>query len=670
MQFHRSFVTVALGALLSSCASADDDTPTNYVASAMIESRAEDADTWVIRGSRVQVTIHRNTLGIIAERRAQPWRFAPSREGDLRISGPTGERSLRLASAANAEFTTYATGYSTGVKAVLSGYPDGTNRADLTLTLLITLDGPDEDLLCEVLATDGAHRVRELRWPGAIMAGSFDATVVPFMQGMLLPKDWPEKTWLYDSLSFGRGLYMPWWGHLFGDDGLLTILETPDDAGCDFEHPAHGPTRLGPRWVSSLGRWAYSRRARFCLLDSDGYLAMAKRYRQHVMGMGHFVSLREKIARNPRVGELVGTPVIHTSILYHIQPDSSYYSKDNPAQNHQLVTFDARRAELERLASNGVRRAYLHVDGWGFRGYDNLHPDVLPPSLEAGGWAGMKRFADACDRLGFVFAIHDQYRDYYLDAASYDERHAVHDEANKFQIHATWYGGKQTLLCSRFAPGHVRRNHQAILAQDVKLRGAYLDVFSVVPPDECHAPEHPVTRGDCLRHRGEALDSVRNWGGVVSSEEPSDWSIPHLDLVHHGPYSLNPNPGKGPAMGIPVPLFNLVYHDALLTPWSLDRSAWGIPEKDLGFLHGLGNAGLPYLSLAPGEKERERVRTMCALHRRVGLLELTAHRFFDEVRQRQEFRYADGTVVTIDLGSDSYEITPPLRPEEFNAVGN
>ena len=55
---------------------------------------------------------------------------------------------------------------------------------------------------------------------------------------------------------------------------------------------------------------------------------------------------------------------------------------------------------------------------------------------------------------------------------------------------------------------------------------------------------------------------MRAWGGVVSSEEPSDWSVPYLDLVHHGPFVLNPDPGKGPAMGIPIPLFNLVYHDA------------------------------------------------------------------------------------------------------------
>jgi len=302
----------------------------------------------------------------------------------------------------------------------------------------------------------------------------------------------------------------------------------------------------------------------------------------------------------------------------------------------------------------------VHLDGWGFRGYDNLHPDVLPPSPEAGGWEGMKRLADACAELGFLFAIHDQYRDFYLDAPSYDERHTLLEEGGHRPLHATWYGGRQSILCQRLAPGYVRRNHRALLDHGVRLRGAYLDVFSVVPPDECHAPEHPVTRSESLRYRGECLDFVRSWGGVVSSEEPSDWSIPHLDLVHHGPYALNPNPGKGPAMGIPIPLFNLVYHDALLMPWSLDRGAWGIPEKDLGFLHALGNAGLPYLSLAPDEAELRRVRTVAALHRRVGLLEMTSHRFLNPARRRQEFGYADGTRVTIDLDADTWTVSPEL----------
>jgi hypothetical protein len=387
---------------------------------------------------------------------------------------------------------------------------------------------------------------------------------------------------------------------------------------------------------------------------------MAKRYRQHVKETGHFVSLKEKIARTPLLERLIGCPIIHTGILSHIQPESHYYHKDDPAKNHQLTTFDERAQQLRQLAKKGIERAYVHLDGWGFRGYDNLHPDILPPCPEAGGWEGMKRFAETCDQLGYVFAIHDQYRDYYLDAKSYDPRHTVLDRTGNRPYSSIWYGGKQSILCSRLALGHVKKNYLSLLNHGVKVRGAYLDVFAVVPPDECYNPEHPATRADCLKYRGMCLDFVRAMGGIVSSEEPADWAIPHIDLVHHGPYALVPNPGRGPAMGVPVPLFSLVYHDALLLPWSSGKGSWGIPENDLGYLHGLANAGLPYLSLNPSEQELRQVRTMCALHERVGLLEMTKHEFLDKSFRRQRTTFADGTTVTIDLDKDNFEISPTL----------
>ena len=620
------------------------------------------AELWRVVGNRNRLELNPTNLACRVDTRAAVWRMAPSPKGDLRVRHEGKSVSLQLAAAERKQVTPYATGFQTGLKIELSGFRSGDTQFDLSLQLFLCFESSEDDVVATLMASDDATRVQRCDWPAGLTDDSFDTTVVPFMQGMLLPKTWPEKTWLYDTLSFGRGLYQPWWGHEQGKAALLVLLETPDDGGCHFEHPAGGPTRIGPQWVHSLGRWAYPRRARLCFLDPGNHVDLAKRYRRHAVATGRFVSLREKIARNPQVARLIGAPVVHTSILYHIQPESSYYKKDDPAQNHQLVTFDARAKELQSLAAKGVTNAYVHLDGWGFRGYDNLHPDVLPPSPEAGGWEGMKRFADVCDQLGYVFAIHDQYRDYYLDAPSYQERHTITDEHGARPLHSTWYGGRQSILCPSLAPGHVRKNHSAILEHGVKLRGAYLDVFSVVPPDECYQLEHPVTRTECLRYRGECLDFVRSYGGVVSSEEPSDWSVRHLDLVHHGPFALSPNPGKGPAMGIPVPLFNLVYHEALLMPWSLDRGAWGIPEKDLGFLHGLANGGMPYVGLNPGPEELQRVRAMCALHQRVALLEMTRHEFLDASRRRQRTTFADGTRVTIDLDSDRWEVEPALGP--------
>ena len=613
---------------------------------------------WQISGRKHKVEINPGDLQMTVKAGSVAWPMVSSFSGDLVVRSSGKIYQLRLADATTKRIFPNKTGFKAGVKIELQDFRGEEGPLDLALQLFVALEGVDEDLACEIVATDGATRIRECLWPQAFDSGAFDATAVPFMQGMLLPKDWPKKVWLYDTLSYGRGLYMPWWGHQQGQAAVLVLLETPMDAGCRFEHPAGGPTRMEVRWVHSLGRWAYPRRVRFCFLEKGNYVDLAKRYRRYMIEMGRFVSLKEKISRNPLVAKLIGAPVVHTSILYHIQPGSSYYDKANPAKNHQLVTFDKRAAELRELAKTGILRAYVHLDGWGFRGYDNLHPDILPPCPEAGGWEGMKRFAQACEELGYIFAIHDQYRDYYLDAKSYNPRHTVLDENGNRSFHSTWYGGAQSFLCPSLALGHVKKNHGAILDHGVKMRGAYLDVFAVVPPDECYNPEHPVTRAECLEYRGDCLDFVRSWGGVVSSEEPADWAVPHIDLAHHGPYALDPNPGQGPAMGIPAPLFNLVYHDALVLPWSLGRGAWGIPEKDLGFLHGLANAGIPYLSLSPSEEELARVRMMCALQQRVGLLELVNHRFLGGDNRRQEFTYADGTKVVIDLDKDQYEISP------------
>jgi len=231
-----------------------------------------------------------------------------------------------------------------------------------------------------------------------------------------------------------------------------------------------------------------------------------------------------------------------------------------------------------------------------------------------------------------------------------------------------WWGGKQSILCSRFAPGYVARNHRRILGQGVKLRGAYLDVFAVVPGDECYSPDHPVTRADSLRFRGEAFNVIRDLEGIVSSEEPADWAMRYLHLVHHGPFALDPNPGKGPAMGVPIPLHTLVYHDALVVPWSLGKGGWGIPDDDLGFLHALSCAGVPYVSLHPDAAHLQQVRELCGLHYRLALVPMVRHEFLSKNYRRQRTSFADGTTVEVDFESGKHEISPPLTGAELQVL--
>lgn len=615
---------------------------------------------WTVTGEKTVLRLDGRSFAMTIQNGGTEWATAPSFSGDCIASADSTNMTFRLADASDIDIEPYTTGTGTGLKVSLDGFSMNGVKQNFSLMLFITLEGEDNDVVCEAVPGEHQVRIKELRWPGGFKPGSVDYSIVPFMQGMLLPSSWPKKVWLYDTVSYGRGLYMPWWGHMKGQSAVTVILETPDDGGCYFEHPAGGPTVLGPKWLHSLGELRYPRKLRMCFIPRGNYVECAKQYRKHVKQTGHFLSLDAKIAREPMVGRLIGSPVMHTGILIHITPESHYYTKDDSAKNHFYTTFDTRAKELKELYKRGIHRCYVHLDGWGYRGYDNLHPDYIPPSVEAGGWEGMKRLADTCASQGYVFALHDQYRDYYYDSKNFDLRHAITMENGEHPYVCYWYGGRQTVLCSRLAPAYVRRNHEALKRHGVRINGSYLDVFAVVPPDECYNPEHPVTRSDCIRYRGECLSIIKDLEGVVSSEEPADWAIPYLDLVHHGPYPLDPDPGAGLSMGIPVPLFNLVYHDAIVLPWSMDKGAWGIPENDLGYLHGLLNAGIPYISMEPDKEEMTRVATITALHKRLALHEMTKHEFLDSSFRRQRTTYSDGTTVTVDFDKDTFTISPPV----------
>src|SRR6266542_2465203 len=120
-----------------------------------------------------------------------------------------------------------------------------------------------------------------------------------------------------------------------------------------------------------------------------------------------------------------------------------------------------------------------------------------------------------------------------------------------------WDGGTQTFLNARFMPGHLIKNYRLLFEHGIKPQGSYLDVFGYVPPDEDFNPEHPVTRTDAINARALCYNWTRNNLGIVGTEAACDWTVPYSDI----------SSPLGPAKCVTVPLFNLVYHDAIITPY-------------------------------------------------------------------------------------------------------
>ena len=528
----------------------------------------------------------------------------------------------------------------------------------------IKAEADEPELHFEVDAKEDFSAFDGLYWPAPLSTeySECGCTVLPIMQGMLIRDTDGDAANIMDGRIYSREAVMPWWGQNDGHSGYMAIADTPHDADILYNHKADTATEVRIRWVKSLGKMGYARRLTLRFFAEDAsYVNFCKHYRARLEKAGEIVTLAQKIKNTAKVEGMIGTPVFNGPIgYYQIEPESSYYNAEEPEKNTELNLFTDIAAGLRRLHDIGVKRAYLHLDGWGLGGYDNLCPRVLPPSPQAGGAEGLKEIISTCKDLGYLLAYHDQYRDYYHKSPDYDENNAVMREDGSFDSSedTIWFGGIEAQLCAKKAIDFVRRNYEEMKATGLFPDGAYLDVFSASILDECFSPVHPMTRSECVTARKKCFEYLHENGLIASSEECIGAFMDTLDLVHHSPYinAFFEHLGKE-KFGTGVPLLNLVYHDCIIIPWAFaDNGVWGLPEGQSGILHCLLNGGVPAVNFGLQESDVLTVELIGRLHTEVALEQMISHELLDDSGMRQKTVFSSGTAVSIDLENNSYRI--------------
>lgn len=618
------------------------------------------------------VRLHEETLLVSLFRNDAEWNwredFVPTLECDEGIFSFTDARSV--------SHELFQNGIGTGIRSCFEGFEANGTVRPYSFETLIWIEAVSGDIRFEWLPLcEEGLSIKKVRWPGEM---SFEKasrswySVLNHQQGLLVPNDWETALdhVVFNGFFETAGAYMPWFGQVKDREGYIAICETPWNAGYTAEHPAGGPySHVGIYYEPSLGKMDYRRVLRYTLLSDCDYNDLCKVYRAYVRETGHLRTLAEKAAQNPSVDRLIGCSFVHTGIKTVVQPDSDFFDPENPEKNNHCTPFSKRTEEIKLLHNMGVEKLYLHLDGWAQPGYDNCHPDYSPACIEAGGWEGMKELADTMHECGYLFGIHDQYRDFYKSAKSFDENYACRLTDGTIPEHHRWAGGPQSYLCATQAPYYLRRNFAALFENGIELDGAYLDVFTCNEGDECTNPEHRMTRRECYEYRGQCFSWLLAHGILSSSEEVSDWAIPSLVFCHYAPYSfMMKRPGL-PKDGIPVPLFNLVYHDCVIEPWMMDKAS----ENDDYMLYALLNGGAPYLlrdaaylntdgsfegdELLALEEMIRRSKTVSALHEKIAKCEMVRHRMNPENWWIQETEFSDGTKVKVDFKNQTYEIS-------------
>ena len=585
------------------------------------------------------------------------------------------EGTIYFADAKKISHEEWKTGIGHGILSHFEGFELNGADAGIAFDTIVWIEEVSGDVFFEwVPLSTETVKVKSVYWPGYM---EFDEkkdswyTLLNWQQGLLVPNTWKtavDKV-VFDGFMGTAGAYMPWFGQVKDRAGYIAICEQPWNAAYYTEHPAEGPyTHVGIRWEPSLGKMDYRRVMKYSFVKDCDYNDLCKIYRNYVIEKGRFKSLAEKAVKTPSIDQLIGSAFLHKGIKTQVMTNSDFYDAENPDKNNHLTPFSVRTEEIKKFHELGVGKLYLHLDGWAEPGYDNQHPDYLPACEKAGGWKAMKELSDTMHECGYLFGIHDQYRDYYYAAKTFDENFATRLADGTIPSHARWAGGPQTYLCATQAPFYVKRNFTEIMDNGIKLDCAYLDVFTCNEGDECSHPWHKMTRRECYEYRNACFEYLLSKGILPSSEEVNDWAIPSLVFCHYAPYDFMLDRPGSPKKGIPVPLFNLVYHDCLIEPWMMDK----VSEEEDYMLYAVLNGGAPYLvrdgayqntdgSFAGGveisiEDQIKRCKVVSDLHEKVAKCEMVRHEMVDGNPEVQRTTFADGTVVTVDFHAQTYQI--------------
>jgi hypothetical protein len=166
---------------------------------------ARSGDVWTIAGRHQRVVLDTRDLSFRVQAGATEWRMAPSAAGDLQVRRGTETLPLRLADATRKEAVRYDAGFKSGVKLALRRWRRQGAPLDLTVFLVLALEGREEELVFEAAADERATSVRQLDWPGPLQAREVDYAILPNVRGNLVPHEFLDEAYRKERTTFADG---------------------------------------------------------------------------------------------------------------------------------------------------------------------------------------------------------------------------------------------------------------------------------------------------------------------------------------------------------------------------------------------------------------------------------------------------------------------------------
>lgn len=514
------------------------------------------------------------------------------------------------------------------------------------IAAMVQLDGKSPECIV-TLKVDGKMDA-PLVWPAPFSTSKGQFLILPVNEGISYPVDDSTLPSMHYHLYGGHGgLCMPWYGVTEGTAGWMAIVETPDDASIRITRRDNlNLLVVVPEWEPQKGQFGPERVIRYIFFDHGGYVAMAKRYREHAKKTGLFKTLEEKRKNLPAVDLLVGAANVWC------------WDSDAPA-----ICREMRAAGIDRILWSNAR----------------------PPTE-------LKVLND----MGVLTSRYDIYQDA-MNPANFSRLQWMHSDWTSeawvnndlmIGVDNEWIRGWEVetkdggmipcgVLCDRQALSYAKKRIPSELATH-PYRCRFIDTTTASPWRECYHPKHPMTRTESKQCKMELLRYIsKECDLVCGSETGHDAAVP---FVHYFEGMLSICPYRIPDAGrnmirvwndvteevakfqtghvYRIPLWELVYHDCVVAQWY-----WGDYNNKLPKLwdrRDLWNAlyGTPPMfmfSRKSWETNRDRFvrsyRTAAPVARATGYAEMLSHEWLTSDHAVQRTHFSNGIVVTVNFGN-------------------
>jgi len=524
------------------------------------------------------------------------------------------------------------------------------------------------DLRIEV-ETDIARAVGEVYYPYPFPLSENEGfLVIPRNNGMIYPVR--DITVRDERLQVYAGIHMPWFGAIGVKKGYIGIFETPFDASIQIMRVPYQDNEnliniVYPLWQPSRGKFAYMRRMLYHFISEGGYVALAKRYRKYAIEIGRFKSLRAKLKDDPDVEKLIGAPDFWPRGYGPVTEEDRVY-----------MAKEFQRLGVKRLlfSSAGSPEAIEEIKNLGYlvSRYDQ-YDDLYPPSVaQALGWGvPAADFPEDCVKLPSGFLM-------------------------KAWQPRTLRG---ILQGYKICPSQGFEHAKVRIPEELKTKRyntRFIDIVTADALHECYDEKHPLTRQEWMEYRLKILKLCYDYPLIVGAENGMDWAIPYVHffegMAGAGYRYLVPASGHHLIEYIPpheeylkyavgeyhrVPLWELVYHDAVVSTWYWGDTSNRMPElwhkKDLfNILYGTvpmylwGKEDFDAMKHAIVKSYKRG----CPIVEKVGYADMVSHEFVTSDHKVQRTIFQDGNkkvTITVNFGEQVYVTAEEerIRPLDY-----